>query len=94
MNGRYSASATNTVTITVNPDPAVVQQSTAAEATFDPAPGGDVTITIKDETGTVVRQRTFTADPYRLTFVPVTTGTWSVTVTWPGNSRSKNFQVQ
>ena len=51
-------------------------------------------LTVKDENGIVIKQRTISSDPYKVTFFPVTTGTWSVTFDWDSQTRSKNFQVQ
>jgi len=92
--GNRLAGETTTVSILVTPDPADVNQPATADASFDGPTGGDVTITIKNAGGTIIRQRTFSADPYTLSFTPATTGLWSVDVSWPGNSRTKNFQVQ
>lgn len=91
---RTMSTETVTVSISVIPDPADVHQSTCAEATFTPPFTGEVTLIVKNAEGTVIRQRTVSADPYKVSFTPTTTGLWSVTVAWPGGSRTKNFQVQ
>lgn len=89
----------NTPSITVTPSQPTVGLDATAEATWTTPPVGPVTIIITDlttEPPTVIASRSFSADPYKLTFNPDNAGAHLVTVTWRNgeDSTSQGFNVQ
>lgn len=86
-------------TISISPDPAQVNQTAEAEASWSgPPPGSDVTVTVLDlstDPPTVVKSRTFSSDPYKMSFTPTVVGSHLVDVTWRNgqDEASQGFEV-
>lgn len=81
-------------TITVTPSTPSANFEAETEVTFSYVPLEPVTITVWNETvdpPVIVHSRSFTADPYKMTFVPLVVGIHRVNVTWRNGLESEDL---